>query len=264
MPKTYTYNVIHTFEFLKFVFLAFLVFCEFLRVHQLGLLQLLLLARVLQENQGCLNLVIFLFQIGWNTELSMKQGIWLAMSHVFQENQVCLHCVLFHFQIGWNTELSMKQGIGLADCVICLPGKSGLSPLYHIPPPDSMKIIQKPANVLMEKITFAALDLEEMTLVQGHDIILGHGQQLGEILSTFMSNELLHRHNFFNMHALWLKLRDMTLNEDRSTQFVYEQQLCEVSSLNCYPDPGTSKKLSLRNKGEWTVSLKALKCAQKI
>ena len=62
------------------------------------------------------------------------------------------------------------------------------------------------------------LDLGDMTLGQGHDTPLGHGQQLCEILSrSNNSEELWPGHTYFAMFSLHLDLGGMTLGQGHDT-----------------------------------------------
>ena len=67
-----------------------------------------------------------------------------------------------------------------------------------------------------------------MTLGQGHDTPLGHGQQLCEISRSNSSEELWPGHTYFAMCALYLDLGGMTLGQGHDTSLGHGQQLCEI------------------------------------
>ena len=76
------------------------------------------------------------------------------------------------------------------------------------------------------------LDLGVMTLGQGHDTPLGHGQQLCEILSRSKhgNEELWPGHGFWVCVHCDLDLGDMTLGQGHDTPLGHGQQLCEILS----------------------------------
>ena len=75
------------------------------------------------------------------------------------------------------------------------------------------------------------LDLGHITLGQGHDTPLGHGQQLCKIFSR--SNLAVRSDgpdkDFGCVHCD-LDLRDMTLGQGHDTPLDHGQQLCEIPS----------------------------------
>ena len=73
------------------------------------------------------------------------------------------------------------------------------------------------------------LDLRDMTLVQGHDAPLCHGQQLCEILSR--SNMAVRSYGpdmDFDYVCSDLDLRDMTLIQDYDTLLGHGKHLCKI------------------------------------
>ena len=76
------------------------------------------------------------------------------------------------------------------------------------------------------------LDLEDMTLGQGHDTPLGYGQQLSEILSR--SNLTVRSYNPGQGFPVYvhcdLDLGDMTLSQGHDTPLGHGQQLSEILS----------------------------------
>ena len=80
-------------------------------------------------------------------------------------------------------------------------------------------------------LLYVHLDLEGMTLGQGHDTPLGHGQQLCEILIS-RSNMAVKSYgpdtHFLVYVHLNLDLEGMTLDQGHDTPLGHGQQLCEI------------------------------------
>ena len=70
-----------------------------------------------------------------------------------------------------------------------------------------------------------------MTLGQGHDTPLGHGQKLCSIIQILVTSEKFWPGQYIlqQVHCD-LVLVDMTLSQGQDTPFGHGQRLCEVSS----------------------------------
>ena len=81
------------------------------------------------------------------------------------------------------------------------------------------------------------LDLSDMTLGQGHDTPLCHGQQLCEIISKSKksSKKLWPGHGFWLYVHCDLDLGDMTLGQGYDTPLGHRQQMSEVSFKSKLP-----------------------------
>ena len=73
------------------------------------------------------------------------------------------------------------------------------------------------------------LDLRDMTLAQGHDTPLGHGQQLCEMLSrSILAVRLWLGHRYWVSVHCDLDLQYMAFGQGHDTSFGYGQRFCEI------------------------------------
>ena len=74
------------------------------------------------------------------------------------------------------------------------------------------------------------LDLGDMTLGQGHDTSLGHGQQAFKIIQIQLgSEELWPGHGYWVCVYHDLDIEDMTLGQGHDTPLDQGQHVCEIS-----------------------------------